>query len=111
MKTKKVFSTQKYYDWCLAQYGKVYYKDPTDVWVVDCEGLTEAEINEIGYGCSISWLIEVEDKPKKLGYFKDIVDSIDNGYVFDIIKLEEDVFIFCIGDEVYTLTGFNKEEK
>lgn len=54
---KKVFSCEKFAIWVL-QTGRScgYLFDALDRWAYQCEGLTEKEMNQLGYSCLKAWL-------------------------------------------------------
>lgn len=50
---KKVFSKEKYLEWC----KKHNYKQ----WWEESDGLTQKEMDKLGYSADNEWMIEVED--------------------------------------------------
>lgn len=55
--SKKVFSKEKYIEWCKQEQ---FPYDDCD-WPDDCDGLTEEEMNEIGYDTEDVWMVEVNN--------------------------------------------------
>lgn len=78
---KKVFSKKKYCEVIEQKENEV------SSWVNKCDGLTEEEINKLGYGVIDEWMIEAEDEPKE----KDNKGSIDFKVNIDDEGLEDTV--------------------
>lgn len=78
---KKVFSKKKF-----MKEAKLT-EDKIGKWVDDCDGLTEEEMNKLGFRTSKKWMIEVEDKPKA----KDNKASLDFKVNIDDEGLEDTV--------------------
>jgi len=58
-KTKKVFSLRKYKKWLreTLDYTPEQIEQEIKYWAQKCEGLTEEEMNEIGFACTNTWIV------------------------------------------------------
>ena len=60
---KKVFSLKKFQEWYkTSELRKIMFNVNCELWANECDGLTEEEMNKLGYETSDNWMIEVEEK-------------------------------------------------